>query len=148
MRVALTKGICDSVLAHVNAAYQRRASLLCDILQTESRIHISVLPLGGYFVWISLHGIADTNDFLPYCRDRRVGFLPGSRCGGFVDPSRSVPRQDDDNQTNDFAHQDDNCRKFARLCFADMDESDIVEGAKLFVQCYRDYMDSNQNNSL
>ena len=142
MRVALPMGgICDQVLAKVIAAYQARALLLCRILQSEPRIRIHTPPQGGFFVWISLDGIDDTSqDFCTYCRDRGVGFLPGSRCGAFVkdDDTRSSLNYSDNETENTVDH----CRQYARLCFADMDEEDLEQGAKLLVQCYRNYMET------
>jgi hypothetical protein len=32
------------------------------------------------------------------------------------------------------------CRRAARLCFADMNETDLQDGAHALIQCYRDYI--------
>ena len=145
MRVALEEGICDTVLSNLIVTYQERAALLCRTLQGEPRIHISTVPRGGYFVWISFAGIADASrQFLPYCQERGVNFLPGIRCASFV--RRQEPKQqqrhvanDDDDDDDD---NDDECKRSARLCFADMNVDDIENGAKLLIKCYQEFMAS------
>ena len=141
MRVALEEGICDTVLSNLIVTYQERAALLCLTLQGEPRIHISTVPRGGYFVWISFAGIADTSrQFLPYCQERGVNFLPGIRCGSFV--RRQEPQQHQQQHAANDDDNDDECKRSARLCFADMNVDDIENGAQLLVKCYQEFMAS------
>jgi DNA-binding transcriptional MocR family regulator len=128
LRISLTEGIGDRVLNKLNSAYKQRVKLLCDILQTDSRIEIDTTPQGGYFVWVAFPGVA-TEEFLGICMREGVKFLPGGRCDPFkgeenVSASRGLDH-------NEF-------KSHARLCFADMDLEEIENGAKLLVLCYQE----------
>jgi DNA-binding transcriptional MocR family regulator len=92
------------------------------ILEQDLRLEVVVKPLGGYFLWIRLfakeHQFLQAADFLEYCLYRGIRFLPGEQC----DPSNSG-----------------SLSQFARLCFADLDETDLRDGAQLFVSLYRGF---------
>jgi DNA-binding transcriptional MocR family regulator len=128
LRTSLAEGIGDRVLNKLNIVYRERSRRLCEILQTEPGIQIDSIPLGGYFLWISFSGVDDTTAFVEYCESQGVKFLPGKRC----DPL--------DEHANKFSGLPPNeCKKWARLCFADLDVEDLEHGAKLLLSCYRDY---------
>jgi len=124
MRTALETRLADEVLNKLNAAYCKRVELLVGILLQDDRLEIAVKPLGGYFVWIRLFSNELTtlkaSDFLDYCCERGISFLPGDRC----DPSNSG-----------------SLSQCIRLCFADLDETDLKDGAELFVLLYRRFCD-------
>ena len=138
MRVALVQGQCDVVLDDLLSTYRRRSKLLCDTLQAEPRIQIHQLPLGGYFVWVSFEDVDDTDALLTYCQEQGLTFLPGRRCGDFLQTG---------SKGNLSATETDAliwCQRSARLCFADMDESDLTAGAQWLMQCYQEFVDPNQ----
>lgn len=122
MKTSLSETIGDRVLANLNAAFQERSERLCQILASDKGIRFDTKPLGGYFVWISFDGINDTGNFLSFCCERGVRFLPGERCD--IDAHK----------------QESDCRRWARFCFADLDMDDLEKGASLVVQCYREYL--------
>jgi len=136
MYASLSSGIGDRVLANLNMAYEERSHTLCEILTREDGIHIHSLPCGGYFIWVSFDGIDDTTIFLEYCVERGIRFLPGERCDV---TTTSTNRSSEDGQGMS------SCRRYARFCFADLDLEDIVEGANLLVECYRDYVNSTDS---
>jgi DNA-binding transcriptional MocR family regulator len=114
MRQALTTGVADDVLHRLCSEYQQRANILCDILQKDGRIHIPYVPQGGYFVWVEFPAaVKDVSTFLKYCGDE-IHFMIGSRCNLVGDVSDELLT--------------------ARLCFADMDESDLKEGTMLLLK--------------
>lgn len=123
MCTALETRIADNILQKLNLAYRDRVALLVDIIEQEPRLKIVVKPLGGYFLWIQLftqkQECLHASDFLDYCRERGISFLPGDRC----DPSNS-----------------NTLSQYARLCFTDLDESDLRDGAELFVTLYRRFL--------
>ena len=125
MCAALELGISDKILQKLNVAYRDRVAVLVDILEQEPRLRIVVKPLGGYFIWIQLFAqeqeCLQASDFLDYCRERGITFLLGDCC----DPSNSTTLS-----------------QYARLCFTDLDESDLREGAELFVTLYRRFLEA------
>jgi DNA-binding transcriptional MocR family regulator len=125
LRVSLTEGIGDRVLTKLNAAYKQRVKLLCDILQTDSRIEIGATPTGGYFLWVAFPGVM-AEEFLEICMRKGVKFLPGGRCDPFENASASSGLDHDEFHSH------------ARLCFADMDLEEIESGAKLLVSCFQE----------
>jgi 2-aminoadipate transaminase len=127
MYASLKSGIGDRVLATLNGAYQERSQMLCEILTSGEGIRLHRLPIGGYFVWVSFDGIADTTDFLEFCLERGIRFLPGVRCD-VTTPCGALE-----------LGESNSCRRYARFCFADLDLDDIKEGAHRVVECYRDY---------
>ena len=118
MCTAMSSGVADTVLTDLCAAYKDRADLLCNILEKDPRVEITIRPQGGYFLWIKLP--FNSNDFLEFCQDRGINFLPGSRCSPFS-PS---PAELDN---------------YARLCFADLPTEDMVTGANRLLECVDDY---------
>lgn len=122
MQTALETRLADDALDKLNAAYQKRVDILVGILEQDLRLEVVVKPLGGYFLWIRLfakeHQFLQAADFLEYCLSRGISFLPGDQC----DPSKSG-----------------SLSQFARLCFADLDETDLRIGAQLFVSLYREF---------
>lgn len=135
IRVALSRGYCDTILSELIQAYRQRCQLLCGILQSEPGIRLLPhnIPRGGYFVWISsFDGIDDTSSFLEYCQPRGLSFLPGIRCA-----VTSTPNSDNNSVNHE---QYASCRRAVRLCFADMDVADIQAGSQLLIQCYRDFI--------
>jgi DNA-binding transcriptional MocR family regulator len=132
MHASLKSGIGDRVLAKLNAAYRERSKILCEILASENGVHIHTVPTGGYFVWVSFDGVADTNAFLEeVCVNRGVRFLTGQRCDV---TSGSVELEESSSP----------CRRYARFCFADLDVEDIKKGANLVLECYRAYLKRTQ----
>ncbi len=129
MRISLSEGISDRVLANLNLAYRERSARLCQIISSDDGIIFDTEPLGGYFTWVSFDGIDNTGDFLTFCSDRGVRFLPGERC--------DVSGPQENHYPND---QRTDCRRWARFCFADLDMDELETGAKLIVQCYREYL--------
>jgi DNA-binding transcriptional MocR family regulator len=134
--MSLAEGVGDRVLNNLNTAYEERCRRLCEILQTEPRIQIDTIPLGGYFLWVTFSGIDDTTVFLEYCEGKGVKFLPGKRCDCL---------QEDNGALSGLPA--DACQKGARLCFADMDLTDIEQGAELLVTCYREYVTNSNKES-
>lgn len=102
--------------------------MLCDILQTDSRIEIDTSPTGGYFLWVAFPGV-NTEEFLGICMMKGVKFLPGGRCDPFEG-------QDSVSASSGLGHNEFNSH--ARLCFADMDLEEIEKGAKLLVLCFKE----------
>ena len=134
MRILLSEGIGDQVLTKLITAYRERSNKLYQILSLEPGIHFDTEPRGGYFAWVSFDGIDDTGEFLTFCSERGVCFLPGERCH-VSEPIDSSSR-DPDTQVM-------GCKKWARFCFADLDVDDLETGAHLVVQCYREYLNSS-----
>lgn len=123
LRLALTNGVADKVLDGLNQSYRRRSQRLVTALADEPDLRVVHPPRGGYFVWIAFPEWVDTRRLLATCR-HRVTFLPGPRCDA-VSPPPS-----DDAVVASFAN-------FARLCFADADEPDLVTGAQRLIEAYR-----------
>ena len=130
MYASLKSGISDRVLAKLNASYRERSQILCEILTSGDGIHLHRMPIGGYFVWVSFDGITDTSDFLEFCVERGIRFLPGVRCDVTTLSSSSL----------EFENESNFCRRYARFCFADLDLDDIQEGANRVLKCFRDYV--------
>lgn len=127
MYASLSTGIGDRVLAKLNTAFRERSERLCQILQADEGIRLETRPLGGYFIWLTFDGVDDTKDLLELCSERGIRFLPGERC------DVSGPNDAASSTLND-------CRRWARLCFADLDMEDIEKGAGLLLDCYREYL--------
>jgi DNA-binding transcriptional MocR family regulator len=139
LRTSLAEGIGDRILNKLNAAYKERSRRLYEILQTEPGIQIDSIPLGGYFLWISFSGVDDTTTFVEYCESQGVKFLPGKRCD---------PLDEENSNAAAFSGLPPNeCQKWARLCFADLDVEDLEDGAKLLISCYREYVADTKKGS-
>lgn len=130
MRISLSEGISDRMLTKLIKAYQERSHKLHHIMSSEPGIHFDTEPRGGYFAWVSFDGIDDTGEFLTFCSERGVRFLPGEKChiSGPIDSTHSPNTQSMD------------CNQWARFCFADLDMDNLETGANLIVQCYREYV--------
>lgn len=138
MRMSLSEGIADRVLDKLNSAYRQRSQQLYQILSSEHGIHFDTEPLGGYFAWISFDGIDDTGDFLTFCVDRGIRFLPGERC----DVSHDDTSTNNGSRPSSTTSTDStDCRRWARVCFADLDLNELEAGAHRMVQVYREYID-------
>lgn len=116
MRLVLESGLATQVLTKLQAVYQHRATLLCDILREEG-IRVCVHPTGGYFLWIELP-VDNAADFSRYSLDHGVKFLPGVSCDHFGGTD---------------------CAPYGRLCFADLPLPDLEEGARKLGSVLRDY---------
>ncbi|KAL3914806.1 MAG: hypothetical protein SGILL_005947 [Bacillariaceae sp.] len=135
LRTALTGGWQERILKKLNASYQARCDMLCDILQTEPGIQVRIRPTGGFFVWVDFLDLPKDESsqldpasaFATYCLSRGLKFMPGVRCDPLVDDC------DQSRQSKDL------CYNSARLCFADQNVEDVENGAKLLIDCYRDY---------
>jgi 2-aminoadipate transaminase len=131
MHASLKLGIGDRVLAKLNSSFRERSQKLCEILAAGDGIHVHRVPVGGYFIWVSFDGVADTSDFLAFCDERGVRFLPGARC---VVTSDSLLKPDESSSS---------CHRYARFCFADLDLDDIEKGANLVLECYHEFLKCN-----
>ena len=140
MRTALQERICDNVLHSLNDSFKHRCNLLCDILKTESGIRIDTIPQGGYFLWISFTGIDDVCDFREYCQSRGVSFLAGRRCDTWDDDDDDTDDSDNNNLEAISGLPRNASDSWARLCFADLDERELKDGANLLIQCYREFI--------
>ena len=144
---ALHTRVVDSFLEKLNATYSRRVTLLCQILQQEKRIQLpNGIPLGGYFLWIQFPSQVNTIDFLTYCQTQYdVLYRPGPNCDSFF-----VARNDDPLEyschNTDTILADESFQSFARICFADLDEDDLMEGAKRLLCAFQQYMIEIETN--
>jgi 2-aminoadipate transaminase len=116
MRLVLESGLATQVLTNLQASYQHRSTLLCDILQEEN-IRVCVRPSGGFFVWIELP-VDNVVDFSQYSLDHGVKFLPGVSCDHFGGAD---------------------CAPYGRLCFADLTLADLEQGARKFGSILREF---------
>ena len=128
---SLSKGYSDKVLVKLNAAYRERSQRLVQALSSEPGIQLDTVPLGGYFIWVTFRGVDDATDFLKRCTKHGVRFLPGSRCNVGNSSSDKEAKKED---------QNDDCRRCARLCFADLDTERLETGAARLIAAYRDYL--------
>jgi DNA-binding transcriptional MocR family regulator len=135
LRTALTGGWQERILNDLVQSYRDRCNMLCDILQAEPGIQIYNRPIGGFFVWVDFVDLPNNEDefkdpasaFAQFCLDRGLKIMPGTRC---------------DSTLQDYASSQQSgelCYNSARLCFADMDVQDVEKGAKLLIECYREY---------
>ena len=80
--------------------------------------------------------------FSEFCQNQGVKFLQGSRCDSWDD-------DDSASESSNVATMSrlpiDASNSWARLCFADLDESELEIGAKLLITCYREFI--NQHTS-
>lgn len=141
---ALHSHIADTFLKKLNARYSDRARKLCNILQKEDRIILpNRCPTGGYFLWIKFPLDVDAEDFLKFCeqgdgKHLELRFRPGSKCDAFED------HVDGEEQiANDIASgvSKSSFKSYARLCFADLDDDNLLEGGRRLVQAFKMYMD-------
>lgn len=133
MRCAMSERIADQVLSKLNKAYCRRSQTLCQaLLRAEPRIQIVHPPLGGYFVWLQFPPeTGSAAEFLTFCCEAGVKFLPGVKCDPFH------------GDTGDEAYSGlpaDAFSLYARFCFADMDEQLLEEGAAMFARCFQQFL--------
>ena len=141
---ALHTRVVDTFLEKLNATYSRRVTLLCQILQQDKRIQFpNGIPLGGYFLWIQFPSQVITIDFLTHCQTHyNVLYRPGPNCDSFF-----VPQNDDNSLEHHSCHHStdtilatESFQSFARICFADLNEDDLVEGAKRLLCAFQQYM--------
>jgi 2-aminoadipate transaminase len=124
LKTGLEDRTVDCVLTRLRAQYQHRCNLLCDILQSEPAIQLVYRPVGGYFVWLRFpERLGHVDDFLRFCLERCVNFMPGPLCDACPEGASAAHLQ-----------------SYARLCFAKMDAADVEEGAKVLLESYRSYM--------
>ena len=129
LRTALEEGFQDEILNRLNGSYRDRCLALCGVLESEPGIRIRRRPEGGYFLWVDFLGLPETASvFAAYCFDRGLRFMPGTKCDSVVEgfEQSGQPKE--------------LCENSARLCFADMDEGNVVDGATLLVRLYREYV--------
>jgi len=124
MLSVIKSGTLDRYLDTLRTTYSRRLNVLCNILKDEPRIQIHHTPCGGYFLWIYFPTNISSENFLNFCLTDKylVRFLPGNQC----DPFHSTAPTG-------------NLESSARLCFAYLNEEDLIEGATRFVTAFRDY---------
>jgi 2-aminoadipate transaminase len=122
MKMIMESGLATRVLHELQAAYQERAKILYNALIDEA-ITVCIPPTGGYFLWVLLP-VDNVANFLIFCQDRGVQFLPGNTCDPF---------------------QGKSCASYARLCFADLPMNDLTKGAKLLGKCLCQYNSENQS---
>jgi DNA-binding transcriptional MocR family regulator len=130
----LANRIVDNVVQRLRDQYQIRCYKLCDILERESALQLTCRPTGGYFVWIrfaSSLNLQSTNDFLEYCLDHGVRFMPGARCD-------ACPLQDTSNSNRKDGIM--SLHSYARFCFAKLNNTDLEKGAEIFLYCFRSFM--------
>jgi DNA-binding transcriptional MocR family regulator len=155
MRVALERGLCDQTLAKLVTGLQQRAAKLVKILQSDERIHITTLPMGGYFVWITFPQGCSATDVLEYCQQKKtqVSFFPGDRFDSFATLEEDARKKQKaaaavggggggGRRLLSFKSglKADLFRRSARLCFADINIEDLEVGAKAFVKAFQEYM--------
>jgi DNA-binding transcriptional MocR family regulator len=142
---ALKKKMVDRFLDRLRKSYSERANQLCDILQEDHRISLpNGYPSGGYFLWVKL-GSVDAKEFLSCCLNGAaahlgVRFRPGSMCDAFADDVQGQAQISNDAMSGVSATS---FKSYARLCFADLDEGMLEEGARRFIQAFRIYIDSS-----
>jgi DNA-binding transcriptional MocR family regulator len=74
----LERGAQDAHLAKLRRVFGSRARALAAGLSRHLAVSIEP-PAGGFFAWVRLPGIADTEALLPEARRAGVSFAPGSR---------------------------------------------------------------------
>jgi DNA-binding transcriptional MocR family regulator len=77
-RGLLERGSLEAHLRRLRAVYGSRARALAAGLSDLPGASAEA-PAGGFFFWVRLPGIADTEELLPAARAAGVGFAPGSR---------------------------------------------------------------------
>jgi 2-aminoadipate transaminase len=133
MTVGLANRTVDHVLQRLREQYQIRCDSLCNILERETSLQLTCRPSGGYFVWIrfrKLESERSADEFLEYCLNHGIRFMPGSRCG---------IRSYNNFRATLAANEKTSLHSYARLCFAKMNADDVAKGAAVFVQCLTTY---------
>ena len=154
MRIALRSRRCDAVLQRLNAAYEGRARRMCDVLHEESGIRVVHRPLGGLFIWVKFPDDVDARDLLNFCAGTAasdsasgVRFLPGEACDArFGDGDLTQEERDRNDIVSGVSGA--SFRSCARLCFADLDEDDLVEGTRRLVRAFGEYMSHSERGSF
>jgi 2-aminoadipate transaminase len=134
LSLGLSSRTVDRVLERLKDQYQMRCNLLCDILESESSIHLTCRPTGGYFVWIQLPGNMNqeaAHKFAEYCMDHGLRFMPGALCDA---------RPVNNSTKRNGSMADEYClHSYARFCFVKLNSINISKGAELFLQCLRSF---------
>lgn len=74
----LERGAQEAHLRRLRAVYGSRARALAESLRKRMGVDAAP-PAGGFFLWVSLPGVADTETLLPAARAAGVTFAPGGR---------------------------------------------------------------------
>lgn len=126
--------------------------------QRQRIIEVVSKPTGGYFMWIKFVissdnnnndakkkpiTIIDSEEFLQYCIDRKkpIKFMPGTRCDPLFDDNVEELITTTEKTTEEELSQ------YGRLCFADLDVSDLKEGATKLILCFKEYISYINNNT-
>jgi len=133
MKQALVLGVVDSFLRKLQRSYCDQACMVGEILTREPRIQVlQQPPIGGYFVWIQFPPEVDSKAFLQVLKSTQdVSFLPGSECDPFSEST--IEDKTSGLASNDF-------RSCARLCFADLDATELREGVTRLVTAFQQYL--------
>ncbi|KAL9182576.1 hypothetical protein ACHAXT_013228 [Thalassiosira profunda] len=131
MTHAIESGLLDRYLDKLKAEYAERHGLMCKMLEEEPRLTILAQDsprAGGYFIWVAFPLEVNSADFLAYSLEHHgVKFMAGTRCDPFAT----------DKGASGMAIQ--SC---ARLCFADLDRSELITAASTFIEAFRSFMTS------
>ena len=117
---AIRSGGLDACVTRLVDTYRRRCALLCQALQASAASTGWQFkpPSGGYFLWLRLPDDVPAAALLAAARERGVGVLDGARCCG-AGGAADVPL------TGGVA----DTRQHVRLCFAYLEEAELLEGA-------------------
>lgn len=134
-------------LENLRNRYESSASALAKAVrletkQTKWRLHTTSTkntPTGGYFAWLTLPETCDMAVFARHAKHERVAFLPGKRCVAGASDDDVAERDDDDEEADCFLPnaKQTSCERCVRLCFAYLEEADIVEGVERLARAVR-----------
>jgi DNA-binding transcriptional MocR family regulator len=80
VRSLLEQGTQEAHLERLRGIYGARAQAMAASLEKTLGDAASILaPAGGFFCWVRLEGVSDTEQLLPRARAGGVTFVPGSR---------------------------------------------------------------------
>jgi len=119
-------GWLDRRVAHLVALYRHRAGVLSTALRRLAPGGLDHADArGGMFLWARLAGHPDSAALLPHALARGVAFVPGAAfCGGGGERSDHL-----------------------RLCFASLDDADLVEAASRLVGAVDDLCAADRRGS-
>ena len=135
MTRAIESNLLDEHLDKLKLEYSQRYDLMCNILREEPRISIlndksPISRQGGYFVWIGFPSSVNTDAFVDYSLEKyEIRFMAGKICDPFL-------------STQEGDMSGSSIQSCARLCFADLDQEDLVNATSTFVESFRSYMKS------
>lgn len=137
MTQAIESGVLDSYLDGLRSEYSERYTLVCKMLQEESRIVLSryqsVQRYGGYFVWVQFPIGVNSDEFFSYSMENfGVRFMSGGRCDPFSLAGGHVSGL--------------SVQSCARLCFADLDREELKNALRAFLDAFRSYMNVLNSN--